>query len=65
MIGNEETLNSVKQKATGPGESNLHERCGAAVDKVLVNCVEKKTLENITAVIIRFNGFERMTSNKV
>jgi len=64
-IGNEETLKSVIQKANVPGESNVHERCNAAVDKVLVTCVKKKTLDNITAVFISFNGFECMTSNKL
>jgi hypothetical protein len=38
-IGNEEILNSVIQKATGPGDSNVHERCGAAVDKFVESSV--------------------------
>ncbi len=63
-MDNQETLNCIVKKALCPGDSNVHERCGAAVDNVLVTCVEQKTLDNITAVIIGFNGFEKMTSLK-
>ena len=52
------------QKVLASGDSNVHDRCGAAVDKILVTCVEAKTLDNITAVIIGFNGFEKMTNIK-
>lgn len=47
------------------GDINVHERCGASVDKVLIQCVEQKTLDNITAVIIGFSGFEKMVSNRL
>lgn len=62
-IGNQEVLNCVIGKAAAPG--NVHERCGAAVDSILATCVENKTLDNITAIVISFNGFERMLSNRV
>jgi len=44
---------------------SMHERCGAAVDRILNSCVEHKTLDNITAVIIGLNGFEKMAKNRL
>jgi len=43
----------------------MHERCGAAVDKILISCVEHKTLDNITAIVIGFNGFEKIINNRL
>lgn len=39
---------------------SLHARCGASVDGVLNECVNQKTLDNITSVIIGFNSFEKL-----
>lgn len=39
---------------------SLHSRCGASVDGVLNECVNQKTLDNITSVIIGFNCFEKI-----
>ena len=38
----------------------MHARCGASVDAALNECVNQKTLDNITCVIIGFNNFEKM-----
>jgi len=38
----------------------MHARCGAAVDQALNECVNQKTLDNITCVVIGFNNFEKM-----
>lgn len=38
----------------------MHARCGAAVDSALNECVNQKTLDNITTVVIGFNNFEKM-----
>ena len=38
--------------------STVHQRCGSAIDMVLHECVNEKTLDNITAVIIGFSNFE-------
>lgn len=38
----------------------MHARCGAAVDGSLNECVNQKTLDNITCVIIGFNNFEKL-----
>lgn len=38
----------------------MHARCGAAVDGCLNECVNQKTLDNITCVIVGFNNFEKL-----
>ena len=38
--------------------STVHQRCGSATDMVLHECVNEKTLDNITAVIIGFSKLE-------
>jgi protein phosphatase 2C family protein 2/3 len=38
--------------------STVHQRCGSAIDMVLHECVNEKTLDNITAVIIGFSNLE-------
>lgn len=38
----------------------MHARCGQAVDGVLNECVNSKTLDNITCVLIGFNNFEKL-----
>lgn len=38
----------------------MHARCGTSVDAVLNECVNQKTLDNITCVIIGFNNFEKL-----
>ena len=40
----------------------IHQKAGLAVDKVLHECVYAKTLDNITAVMIAFENFERIAS---
>jgi len=41
--------------------TTVHEKCGQSVDAVLNGCVNRKTLDNITAVIIGFNRYEEQT----
>ena len=36
----------------------MHERCGASIDSILNGCIEQKTLDNVTAVIIGFKSYE-------
>jgi len=38
----------------------MHARCGAAVDATLNECVNQKTLDNITCVVIGFNNFDKL-----
>jgi protein phosphatase 2C family protein 2/3 len=40
----------------------LHQKAGLVVDKVLHECVFAKTLDNITAVMIAFNNYDKVTS---
>jgi serine/threonine protein phosphatase PrpC len=42
--------------------ASMHQKAGLVVDKVLHECVNFKTLDNITAVMIAFNNFEAITS---
>ena len=38
----------------------MHSRCGEFIDIILNSCVEAKTLDNITAVVIGFPSCERL-----
>ena len=37
-----------------------HQISGNAIDTLMFNCVESRTLDNITGVLIGFEGFQRM-----
>jgi hypothetical protein len=39
---------------------DLHEKSGLIIDGVLNACVDNRTLDNITAVLIGFKGIERI-----
>lgn len=45
-----------------PNPISLHQKAGLVVDKVLHECVFSKTLDNITAVMIAFDNFEKVTN---
>ena len=61
---NEDILEKVWESAMRPEDlrnpTSVHARCGLAVDGVLNGCVELKTLDNITAVLIGFQSFEKV-----
>lgn len=42
----------------------MHEKSGHAIDALLNQCVNFKTLDNITAVLVGFKGIERMAQGK-
>ena len=42
------------------GPISIHQKAGLAVDKTLHECVMAKTLDNITAVMIAFENFEKV-----
>jgi hypothetical protein len=50
--------------ATKQSSLNVHERSGAIIDSVLNSCVESKTLDNITSVLIGFRGLGKIVENK-
>ena len=52
------SADKTKENNIGPARS-IHEKCGQAIDKILHKCVWDKTLDNITAVIIGFENFEK------
>ena len=38
----------------------MNEAAGRLIDDVLIDCVEHTTLDNITAVLIGFKGYENI-----
>lgn len=38
--------------------NNIHEFAAEAVDNILMNSFKKKTLDNVTVVLIGFNSFK-------
>ena len=63
-LSNAEVMNKIWDSALKPEDLKMplsvHARSGLAVDTVLNESVEQKTLDNITAVIIGFQSFENM-----
>lgn len=61
---NRDVLEKVWKASLQPEDlktpQTVHARCGQAVDMVLNQTVNEKTLDNITAVIIGFQSFEKM-----
>ena len=47
------------------GHIPIHQKAGLIVDKILHECVMAKTLDNITAVMIAFENFERIAGDIV
>jgi len=46
-----------------PGQTiSLHQKAGLVVDKVLHECVFAKSLDNITAVMISFENYEKVST---
>jgi serine/threonine protein phosphatase PrpC len=62
-LNNSNVANKVWESSLQPEDlrfpSTVHARCGSSVDSVLHDCVNKKTLDNITTVIIGFSNYER------
>jgi len=44
---------------------NLHEFCGKAVENIMKLSVNKKTLDNITVVMIAFEGLENYVQSQL
>ena len=42
---------------------NLHLQCGVAVDMIIKSSLLRKTLDNVTCVLIVFENFERCYNN--
>ena len=44
---------------------SIHQKAGLSVDKILHECVYAKTLDNITAVMIAFENYERCCTTEI
>lgn len=63
-LTNDQLINTSLKIATKTSPSNVFERSGAIIDSVLNSCVEFKTLDNITAVMIGFRGLGKIVESK-
>ena len=63
-LDNNDVMNYIWDAALKPEDLKMplsvHARCGLSIDTALNECVEQKTLDNITCVIIGFQSFENM-----
>lgn len=39
---------------------DIHKQCGLAVDAIIKACAQRKACDNLTAVIIGFDGFDNL-----
>ena len=63
-LDNNDVMNYIWDAALKPEDLKMpltvHARCGLSIDTTLNECVDQKTLDNITCVIIGFQSFENM-----
>lgn len=59
-LNNQNILKVSNQVVSKNNNQTMHEKSGLVIDQILNDCVEQKTLDNITAVMIGFKGFERI-----
>jgi serine/threonine protein phosphatase PrpC len=61
-LSNTDVCNKIWEASLQPEDlrlpSTVHQRCGSAIDMLLHECVNEKTLDNITSVIIGFQNYE-------
>jgi len=61
-LSNEETVecvwNSVKDNKSLCFASNIHKQSGMGVEYILKNSLLRRTLDNVTVVMISFNNFK-------
>jgi len=46
-------------ESTNKTEKNIHEQCGKGVENILREAILKKTIDNITVVVIGFSNFKK------
>ena len=60
-LNNQNIFKVSNQVVSKNNNQTMHEKSGLVIDQILNHCVEQKTLDNITAVMIGFKGFERIS----
>lgn len=58
-LSNKEAVQEVWTSLSARKEQTLHKQCGVAVEAVLQSALEKRSLDNVTVVMICFKGFKR------
>ena len=58
-LSNKEAVHEVWSSLAHHKEPTLHKQCGIAAEAVLRCALEKRSLDNVTVVVICFKGFKR------
>ena len=58
-LTNKEAVADVWVSLAKGREATLHRQCGAAVERVLRSALERRSLDNVTVVMIAFKGFKQ------
>lgn len=58
-LTNKEAVADVWASLAKGKEASLHRQCGAAVESVLRSALERRSLDNVTVVMIAFKGFKQ------
>jgi protein phosphatase 2C family protein 2/3 len=56
-LSSKEVIHCANQTASN---NEFHERSGQMIDNLLNSCIERKTLDNVTAVLIGFQSLESL-----
>lgn len=63
-MNNQDCMDQVWESSLQPenlkSPLSIHARCGSSVDACLNECVNQKTLDNITCVIVGFANYEKL-----
>lgn len=63
-LTNQDTIKCVWNSVDDEmGERRVHDQCAMGVEYIIKNSLLKKTLDNVTVVIIGFEGFEKYLNN--
>jgi protein phosphatase 2C family protein 2/3 len=62
-LSNREIVDSVVSAIIAQKPTTVHEACGVGVNAVLVESVKKQTLDNITVVVIAFEGLRKFVED--
>ena len=63
-MSNEEVVKSVWDSTTSHRAQDIHHQCSIGVEAVMRDALMKKTLDNITVVMVCLSGFKRATFPK-
>ena len=64
QMTNKEVIDSIWMTTKEAKTKNIHQQCGIAVDMVMKTSLVRRSLDNVTVVVIAFSNFENILLSK-